>query len=182
MGIETQSELVKRAAEFAAEAHRSVNHTYDGQPYEVHLRAVSEAAERHSGLLPDELREAALAAAWLHDTIEDCRLTYNDIRKEFGEQVAELVYALTNEKGRTRKERANDKYYEGIRNTPGAVYVKLCDRIANVGHSRRSGQGMLNVYRGEHDAFIQHLGVDRSNPLVQELDALFANEPNPGGK
>ena len=50
---------------------------------------------------------------------------------------AEIVYALTNEKGRTRAERAGVKYYEGIRAVPYAPMVKLADRMANVRFSLR---------------------------------------------
>jgi len=60
---------------------------------------------------------------YYHDSIEDARLTYNDVMKvarnmmteEQALMATEIVYALTNEKGRTRAERAGEKYYQGIR-------------------------------------------------------------------
>jgi hypothetical protein len=54
------------------------------------------------------------------------------VKNHLDEGAADIIYAVTNDKGKNRKERAGVKYYEGIRKTPGAVFVKLCDRIANV--------------------------------------------------
>jgi (p)ppGpp synthase/HD superfamily hydrolase len=96
------------------------------------------------------------AALWNHDTIEDARVTYNDLKSRFGKFTAELVYAVTNEKGRTRKDRANDKYYNGIRETEYATFIKLCDRIANVRFGKSFG-GKSDMYRKEQVAFEEGL-------------------------
>ena len=93
----------------------------------------------------------------MHDTIEDCRLTYNDVKQVAGETVANIVYAVTNEKGKNRKERANEAYYDGIRKTMWAKYVKLCDRLANVQYSYDNMSRMYGVYQKENDAFLQSL-------------------------
>jgi hypothetical protein len=76
-----------------------------------------------------------------------------------GQEAADIIYAVSNEKGKNRKERANDKYYEGIRNTPGAVFVKLCDRIANVQYSKMTGSRMFEMYKKENTEFIKELGL-----------------------
>ena len=76
---------------------------------------------------------------------------------------ADIVYAVTNEKGKNRAERANDKYYAGIVATPGAVFVKLCDRIANVQYGKMTGSGMYDKYKKENDNFIIKLGYDDTN-------------------
>src|SRR6185312_1349710 len=103
---------------FATEAHNKTNHLYDGKLYSVHLAMVAYYAQKYIDCIPDEQQSEIISACWLHDTIEDCRLTYNDIKNIAGEYVADLVYAVTNEKGKNRKERANEKYYEGINKTP----------------------------------------------------------------
>ncbi|MEM7658224.1 MAG: phosphohydrolase [Bacteroidota bacterium] len=118
---------------------------------------VAEAAKPFVKELPAETQEIILAACWCHDLIEDARETYNDVKKVLGEPVAELVYALTNEKGRTRAERANEKYYAGIRSTPYATLIKVCDRIANVRHSKAKGSRMFQVYGMEYVGFKRHL-------------------------
>ena len=69
--------LVK-AIRFAVTVHQNVNETYDGAPYSLHLAMAAHYGDVFSHLLPVEKRDDILAGIWLHDTIEDCRLTYND--------------------------------------------------------------------------------------------------------
>jgi (p)ppGpp synthase/HD superfamily hydrolase len=156
---------VTQAKEFAIKAHADVNQKYDTMPYSYHLDLTVKSVERYIHLIPESEREYVLMAAWLHDTIEDARVTYNDIKKEFGEIVAEYVFALTNEKGRTRAERANDKYYQGIVDYRYAKFVKMCDRIANVYHSFIKGSGMFIKYQKEHKNFKEKL----YDPYFQEI-------------
>ena len=177
------------------EQHRSTNHMYDGFiPYEFHLRMVHNVGEKFKHLLDNTkdyltgepyrgpkqdqvtLQQACLLACWGHDLIEDTRVSYNDVKTHLGEEVADIIYALTNEKGKNRKERANEKYYEGIRNTPGAVFVKLCDRIANVQYSKMTGSRMFEMYKKENVGFMVSLGRQSGNPyeeMYQYLIKLF---------
>lgn len=148
--------LQETAKNFAINCHQSTNHFYDDFPYEFHLNMVVETAKKFIHLIPEKNRELVLAACWTHDTIEDTRVTYNDVKNAVGEEVAEIVYALTNEKGRNRKERANEKYYLGIRETPFASFVKICDRIANAEYSRTRESDMFNAYKKEFANF-EHL-------------------------
>jgi len=170
--------MESRIIAFAIEAHASVNQTYDGKPYSVHLAMVFHQAMRFIDHIPQRDRDNVLNAVWLHDTIEDCRLTYNDIVKISNVEVAEMVYALSNEKGRSRKERANGKYYKGIRETEFATFIKLCDRLANVIYSRETNSRMFDVYKKENQDFLKHLFETpdkqlRYRELVQGLkDAL----------
>lgn len=91
--------------------------------------------------------------------------------------VGDIVYAVTNEKGKNRSERANDKYYAGIVATPGAVFVKLCDRIANVQYGKMTGSGMYDKYKKENANFVTKLGGDDKNheltPMFEYLLNLF---------
>ena len=172
------------------ECHRSTNHFYDTYlPYEFHLRMVNQVAQDFKHLLDDTkdyftgenyrgpkqdqvtLRTACLRATWGHDLIEDCRVSYNDVKNHLGQEAADIVYAVTNEKGKNRSERANDKYYEGIRNTPGAVFVKLCDRIANVQYSKMTKSRMFEMYRKENDNFMTKLGYEFNNS--HEYSVMF---------
>ena len=63
----------------AHEIHESVNHTYDGKPYSYHLQMVVNWAAEFIELIPEEDRADVYAACWLHDVIEYCRMTYNDV-------------------------------------------------------------------------------------------------------
>jgi (p)ppGpp synthase/HD superfamily hydrolase len=146
-----------KAMIFAIEAHDSTNHTYDNKPYSIHLTMVANIARKYIDIIPEQFQDEVLSACWLHDTIEDCRLTYNDLKKEFGGTVAEIVYAVTNDKGKNRSERAGMKYYDGIRRIPWATFVKLCDRLANIKYSKASKSEMLKVYKKEHSNFLESL-------------------------
>ena len=168
---------------FAIEAHAKVNQQYDGKPYSVHLCMVYSQAIQFISHIPKHRRDDVLNAVWLHDTIEDCGLTYNDILKISNKEVAEMVYAVTNEKGKNRQERANDKYYKGIRETEFATFIKLCDRLANVLYSRETDSRMLHVYRNENEEFLKHLFERpdqqlRYRELVQALKDAFPAEPS----
>ena len=177
------------------EQHKSTNHMYDTYlPYEFHLRMVRNVGEQFKYLLDDTkdyftgetyrgprqgqvtLQIACLIATWGHDLIEDTRVSYNDVKNHLGQEAADIIYAVTNEKGKNRKERANDKYYEGIRNTPGAVFVKLCDRIANVQYSKMTGSRMFEMYKKENDDFLTKLGfVDGQAHPYGELSKYLEN-------
>lgn len=141
--------------------HEKTNHLYDGYlPYEFHLRQTVAAFFKHNHLLvgfTDKEKDNIMLACWGHDLIEDTRTTYNDCVENLGKEVADIIYAVTNEKGKNRAERANDKYYAGIIECPGAPFVKLCDRIANVKYSAFSQSGMLDLYRKEHFDFHQKM-------------------------
>ena len=158
--------------EWILEQHSSTNHMYDKYlPYEFHLRMVANVANKFMYIMvpkerlhPGDIDVIELKlAAFGHDLIEDTRVTYNDIKEQLGENVADIIYALTNEKGKNRKERANDKYYEGIRNTKGAVFIKLCDRIANVQYSKMTGSRMFEMYKKENINFMVSLGREVGN-------------------
>lgn len=146
-------------------------------PYDFHLMMVVEEAKKFLYLIPQDKQETVLAACWVHDCVEDCRQTYNDVRNATTTEVAEIAYALTNEKGKNRKERANDKYYTGIRNTPYATFVKLCDRIANVKYSFSQNGRMLELYRKENEDFLMALTNEREHfeyaDLIVHLKSLF---------
>lgn len=158
---------------FAIQSHASVNQEYDGLPYSVHLCMVYSQAIQFIKHIPPYKRVDVLNAVWLHDTIEDCRLTYNDILKISNKEVAEMVYALSNEKGRNRKERANANYYKGIRETEFATFIKLCDRLANVIYSRETKSRMFEVYKNENQDFLNQL-FERPDQQLRYRDLVQA--------
>jgi (p)ppGpp synthase/HD superfamily hydrolase len=166
--------------QWCIDQHKNTNHFYDTYlPYEFHLRMVAQAADDFIHLPPNSWSDLKLAC-WGHDLIEDTRVSYNDCKKVAGEYVADIIYAVTNEKGRTRDERANDKYYQSIIETPGAIFVKLCDRIANVQYSSMTKSRMLNLYRDENGYFECKLQVnDTYEPMFECLRKLLNIIPSP---
>ena len=153
MKIET---LLPRAIAYAVKAHEDTNHRYDESPYSLHLALAAHYGERYIHIIPAEDREKVMCGVWLHDTLEDCRITYNDLKKAFGIEISEMIYAVTNMRGRTRSERASEEYYQGIRETPYASFIKLCDRMANYSYSiSRGNSRMKEVYDSEMADFIK---------------------------
>lgn len=168
----TISKIVNTARVYAVNCHTSTGHFYNGWPYSYHLEMVVGIAEKFIHLVPEQDRDNVLAACWCHDVIEDCRQTYNDVKQNTNEVVAELVYALTNEKGRNRKERGNEKYYAGIRNTPNAAFIKICDRIANYKFSKDNQHRMASMYEREMPDFIEKLYEEQYKELFDYIEKL----------
>jgi (p)ppGpp synthase/HD superfamily hydrolase len=88
--------------------------------------------------------------AWGHDLIEDARVTYNDIRNNRGQPMADIIYACTELRGRDRNERHGAEYFKTLNDNRLAVFVKLCDIIANVTFSMLTGSTMYDKYRKEY--------------------------------
>lgn len=196
----------ERKIDWIISQHRDTNHMYDTYlPYEFHLRMVvqvfkdfkhtlpknlyTKEVEAHRGIWEtDDITERVIElSCYGHDLIEDTRVSYNDVKNMLDESgyaktpVADIIYAVTNEKGKNRKERANDKYYEGIRNTPGAVFVKLCDRIANVQYSKLTKSRQYEMYKKENEDFMIKLGYNGSPSceyfeMFYYLNKLFKDE------
>lgn len=175
--------------------HASVNQTYDDTlPYGHHLSMVADAAKAYGYevIACEEDIMSVIFAAYYHDSIEDARLTYNDVMKiakqrmsdEQALMATEIVYALTNDKGRTRAERAGGKYYAGIRSTPYAPLIKLCDRFANMSHSfhgsDESNLYMREVYAREWQHFHSAIAVETDDirfhlpkTLIDEIEKMI---------
>lgn len=172
--------IIEKSSEYAIKCHRETNHFYgkgsQKKPYEYHLGKVFNIALKFQKLLPKDVAENVIASCWTHDCIEDARQTYNNVKEATNEQVAELTYALTNEKGKNRAERGNDKYYEGIRNAPYATFVKLCDRIANVEYSIYEGSSMAKKYEKENEDFMKKLYDVKYVEMFDYLRKLFVKQ------
>lgn len=138
---------------------------YGIYPYIYHLKQVSEIAEALG------FEEDIVTAAILHDSLEDTSISYNDLKKEFGEEVAEIVYAVTDELGRNRTER-HLKTYPKIYNNWKATAVKICDRIVNINESLLSNDRMCKLYVKEHDNFVK--GVKNPEHTYPELMAAWS--------
>lgn len=130
----------KEARMVAVKAHS--NQSYDEIfPYEKHIDDVVDVIKRfgYSGKY--------IVAAYLHDTIEDDGISYNDVKKHFSVEIAEMVYCVTDELGRNRKEK-KEKTLPKTASNSDAIIVKLADRIANIEHG-----GKIDMYAKEYDEF-----------------------------
>ena len=122
--------LEKKAKAFATKCHEDIKQVrkYTGEPYIYHPAAVVEIVRS----VPHT--EAMLCAAWLHDTVEDTNATIDDIKREFGEEVAALVEMLTDvskpSDGNRKKRKAIDCEHTA-KASPQAKTIKLADLIDN---------------------------------------------------
>lgn len=161
-------ELEQRACEFAKRAHAGQEYG-GGDFHENHLARVVATLRRFGAADP-----VLLAAAWLHDTVEDTHVTMAEVGAEFGDDVADLVWRLTDEAGPNRKERHRRTHLK-IRGRPEAVRIKLADRIANMEASLEQRSHLRGMYRQEHPVFRDHLRVPGEwEEMWSYLDALMA--------
>jgi len=146
-------ESLKTVTKFAVDAHG--NQKYGDKPYSYHLKKVFDIAVKYKG------SSVAKQAALLHDVLEDTPITKETLEGHFGKEVADVVDLLTNQ---TSKKVT----FERIRTNPTAVFVKLCDRLANASEGEK-----LDKYKKEYPMFRQILKKDGEfNSLWSELDRV----------
>lgn len=170
-------EELNTARLFALEQHEKIGQLYGNSPYQFHLKDVYQEAENNFLYLPKtEDYYAIYKACWGHDLLEDC-CNYNDILPIFGLEASEIIYAVTNELGRNRRERA-EKTYPKIRENEGAIFVKLCDRLANTKYSLWSKGSMFAKYQAEFPLFKESLLIPETPmmPMWEELEAYTFQE------
>ena len=184
--MEKYKNIIAEIAKDASELHDiTCNQKYDDKPYSFHLKMVGELAEKYVRQVcyVEEHIIPIIFGAYFHDSIEDARMTYNDVlhtaskymNKYQAKIAADIVYALTNEKGHNRAERANEKYWEGIRNTLYAPFVKWCDKFANAKYSIESdNKKMASLYKKEIPHFIADIEGTKhlSDELCSKIIAL----------
>jgi hypothetical protein len=185
--VEKHRPDIEEVRECAHMLHESVNQQYDKKhPYGFHLDMVADSVFKYGHLICQSEHDVLplFFGAFYHDSIEDARMSYNDVTKaarlfmddEQAYMAAEMVYALTNEKGRTRAERAGERYYQGIRETLYAPFLKLADRLANTTysftHCNKENVHMKEVYREEMPHFLEAIDAHSDDPrlgLPQEM-------------
>jgi (p)ppGpp synthase/HD superfamily hydrolase len=169
-GLNMQGTLdpLRWARYYAAVQHGSQMYAA-GHTYMHHLEEVERVLRRH-GIV----EQAMLEAAWLHDVIEDTRGRQNPVKRKniaemFGTRTADLVAAVTNDATPDHDARAA-KTYPRIRACPGAVALKLADRIVNVS----AGGELGGKYAAAYEDFYRALHtVGEHEEMWAELDTLL---------
>ena len=124
-------DVVQKAQVFAIAAHSAVKQVrkYTGEPYFVHPAEVARIVAGVPGSTPD-----MVAAAWLHDVVEDTGCTFTDIHMAFGIDIATLVQWLTDvskpEDGNRAHRKALDRMHTAAAPAE-AQTIKLADLISN---------------------------------------------------
>jgi len=124
--------LIAKARQFATKAHEGQTRKYgDEPPYITHPEVVAEMVYN----VPDSTAKM-VAAAWLHDVVEDTDITIEEINREFGDSIGTLVEELTNPSKkypnfkRHERKRIDRDHTKTISNE--AKTIKLADRIHNL--------------------------------------------------
>lgn len=169
--------LYEKARELGTAAHQGL---FGGVPYDEYLSAIVRVLRRF-GVEPEresEMRQRQsqrlLVAAWLFN-IDRTELTPARLAIEFGERIANLALAASDETGMDRRERTQEK----IKQQPGALTLKLAALIAGVeaclGQGAADRQELLENYKAEYSTLREdfHFPGDHLE-MWQHLDSLFS--------
>ncbi len=157
-------EDIKKARYFAIEIH-SNSQKYDGYPYIKHLEDVFQVLLRFG-----VVNRPTIVSSYLHDIDEDGAASYSKIKQKFGLDVAEITYAVTDERGRNRKER-HEKTYPKVKGDIRAICLKLADMTANVEHGKSKGakENKFKMYKKEYPIFRNYM---RDHSHLEDIDGL----------
>ena len=173
-------DILSKAYQFALSAHKNQKRD-EGVPYIIHPLAVAD-------ILSDlKLDSATITTGLLHDTIEDTKITYNSVVKEFGKEVADLVDGVTKISELEDKAADNSKA-ENFRKLILAtskdirvLLVKLADRLHNMrtlqfvkeeNKKIRKAKETMEIYAPLAD----RMGMNRIRDELEDLSFAFLNK------
>jgi guanosine-3',5'-bis(diphosphate) 3'-pyrophosphohydrolase len=176
---DTSTSLIIRAAHFAAEKHKNQRRKdADATPYINHPLTLAKILSLEAGVQDPE----TLAAAILHDTVEDTETTEQELVDRFGPNIARIVMELTDDKSLPKAKRKRLQVANAAKKSPQAKLVKMADKIANLRDVAGSPPATWPLERRQ-DYFdwarevVQGLGV--TNPRLAELFAsAYAARPS----
>ena len=170
--------LVLRAAQFAAHKHKDQRRKdAKATPYINHPIGLAEVLHTDGGVRDP----VVIAAALLHDTIEDTETTYDELRGIFGEDVADTVVELTDTKFLGKEARKRLQIAKAGRASERARHVKLADKICNLRDILASPPARWSLSRQQkyfdwaREVVDQVRGV---NPRLERMfDRLYRQRP-----
>lgn len=159
--------VIIKAAEIAKDCHAGQLRKYTGRPYIEHPLRVA----GHTTLVPG-VNEDVIAAAWLHDVVEDCDISAEDLAKNISFPVMALVSELTNpSKAFPKLRRAARKEMDRehlARVSRWAKIIKLIDRIDNVRDMNGAEADFKRLYARESIALLNVL-LDPADEVIFRL-------------
>lgn len=168
-------ETRKQVYEYAIGEHQKRNHSYDKHAYYLHIDGVLAVCKRYmSKYFTQAEQDRVYKGCCCHDLLEDCNISYGELKRYVGEQVANDVYDVTNELGKSRHER-NKRTYEKIKENDFGLFLKLCDRIANSRFSFYMYEtgGMFEKYWREYPDFKLALDSGLYPEMWRELSYIY---------
>ena len=166
--------LLTQAKELAYNKHK--NQLYDkvnNIPYSYHLEKVVAILKPYG--------YEAMIIGYLHDIVEDTDMEIDKINKLFGNFIAECVYLVTDEQGRTRerrKEKTNLKLSKTQSEFHMALIVKAADRLANMRESYETKNvKYFQRHKKEYNEFKKAVfRVNLAPEIWRELELLYSKE------
>ncbi len=126
-----EAATIRKALDFASLAHQGQTRD-EGTPYIVHPLRISNILMNELAMMKSDL----VCSALLHDVVEDCDVSWKELRNNFNETVSDMVKILTKD---TSLQNYKKIYFENILNSPDDVkIIKLCDRLDNLRSLRLS--------------------------------------------
>jgi guanosine-3',5'-bis(diphosphate) 3'-pyrophosphohydrolase len=170
--------LVLRAAQFAAHKHRDQRRKdVKATPYINHPISLAEVLHKDGGVRDP----IVIAAALLHDTIEDTRTTYDELRGMFGPPVADVVVEVTDVKFLGKESRKRLQVAKAGRASERARQVKLADKICNLRDILASPPAGWSLARQQKYFDWAKEVVDQArgvNPRLERMfDQLYRKKP-----
>ena len=145
---------IEKARVFAHAAHKAIGHKrkYTGACYTAHLEEVARLVKDAGGT------DAMIAAAWLHDVVEDTDIVQADIETWFDAEIAELVFWLTDVSRPQDGNRAHRKAMDWahlVQSSAAAQAIKTCDLISNARDICTHDKNFGRVFVGEKIALME---------------------------
>jgi guanosine-3',5'-bis(diphosphate) 3'-pyrophosphohydrolase len=170
--------MLLKATEFAAHKHRNQRRKdADASPYINHPIALANVLCNEGGVS----EPAILAAALLHDTLEDTDTDYEELRGQFGEEIADIVVEVTDTKWLSKEARKRLQISKASHSSMQGRAVKIADKICNLRDILGSPPADWSLERRQKyfDWAKQVVdGVRGANPeLEQRFDALYRQRP-----
>ena len=164
--------LINKAKMLAGKAHEGQFRKYSGLPYIVHPIEVATIVQtvEHS--------EEMIAAALLHDVVEDTDYSFEDIAKEVSPEVADLVKGLTDvsnpEDGNRKVRKAIDKAHLAEQNAEVQT-IKLADVISNSQDIKANDPKFAKVYIEEKKALIEVLTKGDNTLYAKAKEIVYSS-------
>jgi guanosine-3',5'-bis(diphosphate) 3'-pyrophosphohydrolase len=160
---------------FARTVHASQVRKYTGNPYSDHLAEVAGIVSTVFQWEPLPEGEM-LAVAWLHDCIEDQGITFDQLHRQFGWNIAEGVHQLSDLEGGNRAERKRASC-DRLADAPGWVQtIKCADLISNTSSIVKHDPKFAVTYLAEKRALLA--AMTKADPRLRDLAKSMA-EPAP---
>jgi guanosine-3',5'-bis(diphosphate) 3'-pyrophosphohydrolase len=162
--------LLFRALAFAAHKHRDQRRKdAEASPYINHPIALAEVLAGEGGVSDAEV----LAAALLHDTIEDTATTAEELRAGFGERIAAMVVEVTDDKELPKADRKRLQIEHAAGISDGAKLVKLADKICNLRDVAERPPAKWDLQRRQAYFDWAKRVIDRLRGIHPRLEAAF---------